>query len=154
MSMLIQQYLDAVSGNWIDQQQLNELDDIDRYLIDSIKVTYTPGKGNKLVPILFPDDTANALTKLISAKYRTLAGVSIHNQFVFASTQNSNHHFSGWHAAKGVCEKLDLENAETITSVKNRYRMATLYSLLEVPEKDRTSFFDHMGHSGEMKVDF
>ena len=55
----------AKNDEWIDKQRLNSLDDFDRMLIKSLKVTYITGKGNRhLVPLLILEDTVDGLNML------------------------------------------------------------------------------------------
>ena len=113
-------------------------------------LTYIPGKGDHLVPIIFPTDTKDALDFLCDKEIRKLAAVKETNPFIFPSTKNSDLHLSGWHAIDRICEKLNLENRSKLNATKNRHRVSTLYSALDLPTEKRDSFYDHMGHTGEM----
>lgn len=70
--------------------------------------------------------------------------------YVFASTQSSESHVSGWNTLDNVCRKIVLKNRALITATKNRHRISTLYASLGLPEKDREYFYNHMGHSKEI----
>ena len=125
-------------------------DDIDKQLMEKMLLTYIPGKGDHLVPILFPVDTINALNFLSNLTIRKQSGVNDSNKFLFPSTKYSELHVSGWHSLDRICEKLDLENKSKINATKNRHRVSTLYSLLDLPAEKRAAYFDHMGHTGDM----
>ena len=65
-------------------------------LIDSMKISYMTGKGNRhVVSLMIPDDTVPAMKILADPKIRREVGVSDTNYFVFASTQLSELNFSG-----------------------------------------------------------
>ncbi|XP_011661625.2 uncharacterized protein LOC105437092 [Strongylocentrotus purpuratus] len=145
----VSHWKDAKNGVWLDQQQLNNLDPIDRRLAQELKVGYQTGKGKHLVPILFPKDTHIALDQLISEDVRSAASVREDNTYLFPTTGTSDGHVSGWHALDNVCEKVHLENRRTITATKNRHRISVLFALADVPEAERGFIFKHLGHSAE-----
>ena len=88
-----------------------------------------------------------AMEKLCDPEVRKSAGVIAQNKYVFPSTQSSNNHVSGWHVINNICAKLVLENRRLLTATKNRHRVSTWYAALELPQKERQFFYDHMGHS-------
>ena len=45
-----------------------------------------------------------------------------------------------------------LENPSLLTATKYRHRASTRYALQDVPEKDRSIFYKHMGHSQEINT--
>jgi len=60
-------------------------------------MVYLSGKGNRhMVSLLVPNDTVSAMIKLSDPIIRAEAGVDDSNMFVFASTQNSMSHCSGY----------------------------------------------------------
>lgn len=125
-------------------------DILDRELIGKTWLTYLIGKGNHLVPILFPEDTHKALKFLSDEGIRRKAGVLATNKYVFPSTMSSERYCSGWHAVDSVCKKLNLTNRSKINATKNRHRVSTLYSIMDLPPETRSSFYDHMGHTETM----
>ncbi|PIK44206.1 hypothetical protein BSL78_18948 [Apostichopus japonicus] len=104
------EWKDAEGSVWIDPGEVEKVDNaLDKSLAKDIKIAYQTGKGNKhLVPVLYPD-TVEPLKKIANEENRLAAGISQNNPYVFASTQNSLYHVSGWHAVHSVCEKLELE---------------------------------------------
>ena len=144
----IKEITDAFNEVWIDKRARSILEDpIDIELADSLTVAYQTGKDVKhLPPVLLPKDTIEPLKFLIDAKNRHNACVSTKNTYVFASTQHSACHATGWHAIHNVCSKLTLKNRYLITAIKNRHRISTLYAALDIPE-ERRYCCSHMGHS-------
>ena len=64
------------------------LDEFDRMLIKSLKITYVAGKGNRhLLPLLIPTDTIAALDMLANHQCRQQAGVRDDNDYLFANTK-------------------------------------------------------------------
>ena len=125
-------------------------DILERELIGKTWLTYLTGKGNHLVPILFPEDTHKALKFLSDEDVRRKAGVLAANRYIFPSTMSSERYCSGWHAVDNVCKKLNLANRSKINATKNRHRVSTLYSIMDLPPETRSSFCEHMGHTESM----
>ena len=115
-------------------------DELDQKLMKEMLLTYIPGKGDHLVPIIFPIDTKKALDFLCDKDVRKSAGVKETNPFIFPSTKYSDLHLSGWHAVDRICEKLNLQNRSKLNATKNRHRVSTLYSSLHLPSEKRDSF--------------
>lgn len=148
--LLIREWTDAEKGVWLDKQQLENLDPLDKALADTLKIAYQSAKGNKhLVPILFPPDTVEAMKKLTDEEIRRNATVDDTNPFVFASINQSDNHVSGWHAVSSVCDNVTLTNKSIVTATKNRHRVSTMFALMDVPENDGQFIYKHLGHSEE-----
>nr|XP_054753532.1 uncharacterized protein LOC129259256 [Lytechinus pictus] len=151
--LFIKHWNDADEGVWLDQQQLDVLDPLDKALAAQFKVGYQSGKGRHLVPILFTEDTHHALRKLADPEVRSMCGIRDDNTYLFPCTYMSEGHVSGWHAIKSLCKKVHLDNSEVITATANRHRVSVLFALTEIPEKDRDFVFKHLGHSGDTNRD-
>ena len=152
--ILLEDWKDGENNAWIDPQRVKELDELDRILVEKMKIVYMSGKGNNhLVPVLIPPDTIPALKKLASVSLRSISGVLPSNKFLFASTQSSESHVSGWHAVNFVVKSLDLKSSDDLIATKNRHRISTLFAAFDVQQKDRELFFSHMGHSENMNRD-
>ena len=95
----------------------------------------------------------DAVKKLASDKFLTLAGVVPTNKFLFASSQGSDSHVSGWHVVSGICKSLLLKSTGDLIATNNRHRISTLFASLDVSKKDRELFYSHMGHSEKMNTD-
>ena len=141
---------EGLNDSWLpthQQSNLDNLDDLEKSLLDSLKVTYFVGKRNRLVPLILPKDSIKALKHLADSWCRKEAGIAEDNTYVFASTNNSDRHLSGWHALNGFCVKLNLSSASKITATKNRHRMSTMYAMMDMTDSEKQSFYNHMGHS-------
>lgn len=150
--MLLSQFSSASSDDWIDSQRLKSLNltPIEEALVKENKITYMVGKGNTLVPVIFPLDTIPALNILINKNCRKKANVLPTNPYLFPSTRGSEFHMSGWHALDVICQGLVLKQRQNICSTKNRHLISTIYSSFELPIEERQNFYKHMGHSETM----
>ena len=148
--LLMTDFEEAISDTWIDPNFLKNVDELDKVLIENLKVTYQSGKGNRLVPLLFPKDVIEPMKLLMNEKLRTNSGVCKANTYVFASTKLSEKHISGWHCIQSLCTELKLDSTSKITATKNRHRMSTLYASLEMSPQEKEAFFSHMRHSESM----
>jgi len=148
----LKQYHEAISNLWVDTDRLSQLNltPVEIGLLKSNKIGYMVGKGDRLVPIIFTRDTLPALEILANQDIRRAANVQKDNPYLFPSTRQSKFHHSGWHSFKSICQNVALKNPDNITFTKNRHLVATIYSRLEIPEEERTNFYEHMGHSQEM----
>ena len=146
--LTIEEWNDAKENKWIDQQRLKDLDEVDQMLIKNIKVTYLTGKGNNhLVPLLVPEDTVAALEKLSCKDFRRESGISETNNYLFASTRNSEDHISVWHSLYNITEKLPLKDPANMKSTSNRHHLSTIFAAFDISKADREYFYKHMGHS-------
>jgi hypothetical protein len=87
---------------------------------------------------------------LCDNEVREMAGIPNDNKYVFACTQNSSTHVSGWLALDIVCKEAGIQNNARINATKNRHRVSTMYAAFELPEAKRALFFKHMGHSAQI----
>lgn len=88
--LLVSEWKDAENNVWIDKQQLEALDDVDKALAGNFKVAYQSGKGNKhLVLVLFPKDTIEPVRKLCDEDIRSAASIASTNIFLFPTTNGS-----------------------------------------------------------------
>ena len=112
-------------------------------------VTYQTGKGaNHLVPVMFPTETLSAMKYLVDPEVRWKAGVVTSNDYIFASTQRSDSHASGWHCINDILTRLSLKGA--INATKNRHRVSSLLAKLELSDKEKELIYKHLGHSGKI----
>ncbi|XP_071830672.1 uncharacterized protein [Apostichopus japonicus] len=148
----LDEWRQASCNAWIDKQKAEAIQDpVAKHLLNELKVTYQSGKGNNhLVPVLFPGDCIKPMETLTSKETRSTACIRQCNPYVFACTQGSNNHVSGWHALNGVCDDAGIDSTSNLTATKNRHRISTIYASLEIPEKERALFFKHMGHSADI----
>ena len=147
--MRLKELQDAVDNVWVDKRLVQDLNDpMEKALAAATRITYQSGKGiNHLVPVLIPLDTFEGMRLLADAEVRSSAGVNKNNTYVFASTQDSDNHVSGWHAINSVAREAGVKDTTRLTATKMRHRISTLYAALDVPESQRHVFYQHMGHS-------
>lgn len=72
---------------------------------------------------------------------------------MFASTQQSDLNFSGWHALKEVCSSIALKSPNLINATNNRHRVSTLYAALDIPDHERKLFYSHKRLSKPARID-
>ena len=158
--LLLKDWSDAENGAWIDPRFQRNLSPADQLLMGQYKLTYIPGKGKSLVPLLFPEDLVPGMQKLVSL--RKHVGINPNNRFVFAATRGSTRPVMGNQCIAAVCLAAGVTESgrvtganETsrVTATKVRHRASTMYAGLDVPEKDRATFYRHMGHSAQINAD-
>ena len=139
--LLLEEWHDALNSTWIPLETVECVkDDAEKYLLGQFKLAYMAGKGRKCVPILIPNDLIMPIELLITN--RNSFGIADNNEFLFA-TKSSTSHCSGWHAVSTVCEAAEVSS---VSATKNRHRASAVYASLDMSEKDRKIFYDHLGH--------
>nr|XP_047142840.1 uncharacterized protein LOC124817088 [Hydra vulgaris] len=143
----IYQWTEAVNGEWVIEGDLPK--DFDH---STMLITYQTGKGgNHLVPLIFPLETIKAIEYLTNKKVRLEGEIHKENEYIFASTQNSLGHASGWHCINDILKRLNLKGA--INATKNKHRVASLLAKLHLSKKEQELIFQHFGHSERMNKD-
>lgn len=112
--------------------------------IDGLQVVYLRGKGNHTVSCFVTDDCVSSLDYLCNPDVRREAGVAKDNKFIFATCSANPTHVEGWDTINFVCKSIGIP---TITATSQRIRLSTIYAGLDVQEKDRHHFYNHLGHS-------
>lgn len=150
--ILLEQYKEAIKDVWVDKSRLKHLHltPLEEKLLDETKISYMIGKNTHLVPVIYPIDALRGLKLIANPSVRKKANVLNNNPYLFPSTRQSEFHLSGWHGFEDICNRVDLIEPENITFTKNRHLVSSIYSVLELPENERNSFYDHMGHSESM----
>ena len=148
----LDQYDDIKSERWVNSKQKKKLDEWEKKLFKEMEVTYQSGKGDHLVTDFIPLDCRKGLDILADVDVRHKAGVHDRNNYLFPNTQKSGYHVIGWSAIQSMCEEAGVENPKLLTATKQRHRISTIYSALDVPEADRQYFYKHMGHSKEVNL--
>ena len=150
--LLLSEWANAKSGAWLDPNAVSKLEELDRQLINRVKVCYQAGKGVKhLVPILVPNDTEAALDILADSNIRLTVRVHPNNIYLFANTRSSDNHASGWHEVKKCCQEAGITRKLNATRVW--HRASTLYASLELLEDQRRHFYSYMGHTEQTNRD-
>lgn len=146
------QYDDIKTERWVNSSQKKKLEDWEKKLFQHMEVTYQTGKGVHLVSDFVPQDCWKGLDLLADTETRRRAGIPDTNDYVFANTQQSEYHVTGWSAIRKMCEEAKVDNPSLLTATKQRHRISTIYSALDVPESERQYFYKHMGHSREVNI--
>jgi hypothetical protein len=158
--LLLGDWHDADKGAWIDPRAANKLPKAEKLLLGIYKVAYMPGKGLKLVPVLFPEDLIAGIRKIESL--REEMRINPLNKYLFPATRGSTMHVFGNQCIAAVCESAGVneydrltgaKEVSRVTATKMRHRASTVYAALDVPEKDRRAFYKHMGHSADINSD-
>lgn len=147
--LTVSELKDAFKDKWVDESFIKkdtESDDFEK-MACQLKCAYLhSSKKSELVPVIIPEDCWKGLQMLADVENRKLAGIHPQNEFVFANTEDSVDHVSGWQCVCDVCEKADVPR--NITATDMRHFVATHYASLEVPQQERDFFIQkHMGHS-------
>ena len=123
-----------LNGDWTDQMPEGEESDL--------LVTFQTGKGvNHLVPIMFPPQTHKAMQYLVNTDIRENANVLPSNEYVFPSVGKSANHADGWHAVNDMLIRISRKGV--INATKNRHRVASLLSRLQLSSKEKDLIFKH-----------
>ena len=143
----ISHWMDACNEVWFNKNRIATMPSEEQEYFNNTRIMYQTGKGvNHLVPVLVPEDTITALTKLADPALREQCGVNKDNSYLFPSTVSSESNVSGWHALNRACTAAGVEPRK-ITATKMRHYASTMYASLEVPDAKRAAFYNHMGHS-------
>lgn len=144
MRLLKSQWDEALYGEWTDHMPEGDENDL--------LVTFQTGKGvNHLVPVMFPPQTHKPMQYLMNSDVRENANVSSTNTYAFPSVGNSQNHADGWHAVNAMLIKISRKGA--INATKNRHRVASLLSRLQLTSKEKDLIFKHFGHSKNVNED-
>ncbi len=100
--------------------------------------------------MLIPNDCVKGLKLLSDPEVRKQADILEINDSMFPNTSFSPDHVIGWHCINKMCREAEVQDPGKLTASKQRHRISTIYSSLEVPERERELFYKHMGHSKEV----
>lgn len=143
--LTVKQAEDALAGVWLPEELVEKVtDDAEKFLMGKFHLAYLTGKGRKFVPILMPNDVIQHVRDLLAC--REEQGIPSSNPFLFAS-RVSKSHCSGWHAINKICK---MAGVKPLTATGMRHKVSTIYASLDMPEKERQTFFDHMGHEARV----
>lgn len=143
-------FIEAKNKRWLDNERVEGLQDWEQNLFKEHLITYQPGKGSHLVPVLIPKDCVAGLDLLCCSETRQRANVLKENKYLFPNTGLSADHTSGWNATHRLAKEANVKRLDLVNATKQRHRISTLYCALEIQEEDRQYFYKHMGHSKEV----
>lgn len=124
--MFLRQYHDAVGQAWIDPRVCQQLEQADRLLGGKYKLGYMlgylKGKGRTDVPVLFPEDTVEAVGVLVKVRpqFETSLQVRPDNPYLFPTTKGSIGHVVGNYSLQRVCRDAGINDPDRIAGGKNR----------------------------------
>lgn len=137
-------------SHWLEREKwLDSSKESDKGFQSNIEIVYAPGKGNHLVDTIVPPDCVKAMDILVNSEVRAKVSVSSTNQYVFANTEDSEYHCSGWDATHMLCKKANIICPE-LTATGQRIRLSTLYAASDAPPENRQLFYSHMGHTAKI----
>lgn len=85
-----------VNGKWVNKEDIQNLPEESRSILKQLSVTYVPAKDHrKLVSVLIPNDLLDELKLLADPDLRKKGRVSPSNNYLFASSKQSNDWLSG-----------------------------------------------------------
>ena len=146
--LTLREWTDAIRDAWIDPEMKEQIEDPqERLLVKDMKLAYQAGKGSrKLVPVLFPKDTLEPITKLLVE--RNNCSIHPENVYLFPNTKNSLDHASGYHCLKSAVKQVpNLIKPNLLIADKFRHQVSTIFASFELPTQQQHSFIRHMGHS-------
>ncbi|GFN94870.1 histone-lysine N-methyltransferase setd8-a [Plakobranchus ocellatus] len=146
--LTVHEWREAITGTWIDPNLIERINDpMEEYLIDNLKLAYQVEKGSrKLVPVLFPKDTLDPISKLLEERIN--CNVAEDNIFLFLNTGLSIDHASGYHCLKTIVYSCpNLQQPHLLFADKFRHRVSKSFAQLDLPAENREMFYRHMGHS-------
>jgi len=145
--LLLPEWQDAEGNVWLSDEMVKRTDDpLEKVLLGKYRLAYQRGKGSrKMVPILIPVDTVDALKLLVTV--RPQCSVESENPYLFATTNSSDGDADGWQSVRNACRRAEVSQPQRLTATKMRHHASTYYALLDVSVKQRKAFYSHMGHS-------
>ena len=127
------------------------LQPLEKQLLKTTDLVMVPGKRNRKVPILIPENLSDAMKVLLDK--REEVGIPPQNAFFFSS-RSTNGHLDGWQAVNASSSGACLKNPQLVTSTKCRKYNATITQLLDLAPTDVEMLANHMGHSTNIHKEF
>ena len=136
-------------GRWKRRTDLNALDDpVEKILAERLQLCYLEGKkkkgaANALVPVLFTEETVEAIRLLI--KHRNSTAPAEGNDYIFAC---GDLYLRGWDTLQGITKQIqNLRKPQLITPTRTRKLLATMLQLLDMNDAELTWLTNHFGHT-------
>lgn len=140
-TMKIHHWNDAVNDALIDMSRVEDKrTEEERRILKKLKIVYIPGKARHLVLVMIPTDIYLGISKLV--ELRSIY-VSSTYDYVFAAGRGSDEHVIGNQCVAFVCQEAGITNSQ-ITATKMRHRISTMYAAMDVPARERQTFYDVM----------
>ena len=129
---------------------MKKMETVEQEMFANMKVMYQTGKGNDH-RVQVPTHVAPALCLLAQPDNRKAVGVSKDNPFLFHAVRAGSDHCSRYHSVRRVGNLAGVEDGSTLTATtKVRHYSSTQYAALDVPQKQHSYFYLHMGPSQQI----
>ncbi|XP_053380080.1 uncharacterized protein LOC123548959 [Mercenaria mercenaria] len=133
-------------GSSVHKEELDVLPVEEKKLDERLRLGYVVGKGHKKVPIIFPEETVNAIDVLMQHRVSFITNKS--NPYIFARLhKESMLYLRGSDCVREVCEMADLQQASLLTATQMRKYLATTLQLLDMKQAELRWVTDHLGHT-------
>lgn len=133
-------------GSCIHKEELEVMSNEEKTLAERLRLGYVVGKGHKKVPVIFPEETVNAINILLQHRESFITNKS--NPYIFARLyKESLLYLRGSDCVREVCEKADLQQGSLLTATQMRKYLATTLQLLDMKESELRWVTDHLGHT-------
>ena len=116
-------------------------DSVDKALGEN-NAAHQTGKGNNhLVPVVIYQDVLKGMEKLADVDITKDALVRANKPYIFACTQDSESHVSGWHAINGIGKEVKVSKA--LNGTRMRHKITSIFAQIYVPEDKCKAFYKH-----------
>ena len=147
--ILLSEWQNALDDKWMNLNKIKTLPEAEQKKLLENKILYQGGKGGgRLVPVIILKDLVPALKLLSDPLVRSRSGINSANPFLFPSSQGSMDHALGYNCILKITTEAGV--SKNLTATQIRHRASTLFSELEIPQEERESFYNHMGHSADI----
>ena len=122
-----------------NESRMNGLSDVEKEAYhDSVIVSQIA--KDKVIPIVVPADTVDAVKKLADSNIRCISDVHPENPYLFPKTSQSDGHVSGFQAINATCEKAGVRWISATTML---HYTISVYTSLDLPENSRADEIEH-----------
>ena len=136
-----------------DPDIVKSLTSFEQQLCKKLRRIEVFGKRGRIVPILLTKAMSTSIDLLM--KYRSEAGVSEHNEYVFASSHFlSEGYLRGSDALRKSVKETKLEHPELITGTNLRKQVATLSQVVNLRDNELDVLAQYMGHDIQVHREF
>ena len=139
----------AFANAWINQSAVGNLSTTaQKEILDHFYISYVPSKNSgNIVDLLIPKKLKPYIDILMNPLNRLVATVNPKNKFLFAQTNNSMDHCSGWHDVDSVVKASKIKS---VTATDIRHLLSTMFAASKPTDFAKKLFCKHLGHSAEI----
>lgn len=125
---------------------------VEQKLAEHLVIVEIEGKRGRKVPVILSSILKESIDILI--RHRDECGISFHNKYVFARSNDSVNYLRGHDCLKKICDEVDLENPSIITGTKLRKYIATVCQIFNMTENEYDWLARHLGHDIKVHRNF